>query len=191
MIHVNNQLLLIFREIGGFIQCSLAGRGAVCMTVMSSVVGGAMVFAGTAATDAADKNARRANLRVPFEKFWAEVHKNTPREMANRQPAPVDNVISTSSRTESGPQRALIRLAAAGSDMDLDPPAERYRLTDLLYSAGLVVLLSDYEAHPVAVVEALSVHRPVLVTDTSGLRELTPERFVPVDSIGRNCRNDR
>lgn len=52
------------------------------------------------------------------------------------------------------------------------PPTERQRLTDLFCSAGLVVLLSDYEAHPVAVIEALSVHRPVLVTDTSGLREL-------------------
>lgn len=52
------------------------------------------------------------------------------------------------------------------------PSSERQRLTDLLCSAGLVVLLSDYEAHPVAVLEALSVQRPVLVSDTSGLREL-------------------
>jgi polysaccharide biosynthesis/export protein ExoF len=86
--------------------------------VMSAVVGGAMVFAGTAATDAAHKNVIPANLRTQFEKFWAEVHKNTPREMANRQPAPVDNVVSTSSQTESATKRALIRLAAAGSDMD-------------------------------------------------------------------------
>jgi glycosyltransferase involved in cell wall biosynthesis len=52
------------------------------------------------------------------------------------------------------------------------PPGERQRLTDLLCSAGLIVLLSEYEAHPVAVMEALSVRRPVLVADTSGLREL-------------------
>ena len=90
--------------------------------IMSAVVGGAMVFVGTAATDAAHKNAIPANLRAHFEKFWAEVHKNTPREMANRQPAPVDNVVSTSSRTESAPKRALIRLAAAGSDMDFQSP---------------------------------------------------------------------
>jgi glycosyltransferase involved in cell wall biosynthesis len=63
------------------------------------------------------------------------------------------------------------------------PSAERQRLTDLLCSAGLVVLLSDYEAHPVAVIEALSVQRPVLVTDTSGLRELAQKglcRSIPL-----------
>jgi len=42
--------------------------------------------------------------------------------MANRQPAPVDNVDSTSSRPESAPKRALIRLAAAGSNMDFQTP---------------------------------------------------------------------
>ena len=52
------------------------------------------------------------------------------------------------------------------------PPGERQRFTDLLCSAGLIVLLSEYEAHPVAVMEALSVRRPILVADTSGLREL-------------------
>jgi polysaccharide biosynthesis/export protein ExoF len=86
------------------------------------VVGGAMVFAGTAATDAADKNAIPANLRAQFEKFWAEAHENTPRETANRQPASVDNVVPTSSPTEPAPKRALIRLAAAGSDMDFQTP---------------------------------------------------------------------
>jgi len=65
------------------------------------------------------------------------------------------------------------------------PGAERQRLTDLLCSAGLVVLLSDYEAHPVAVIEALSVQRPVLVTDTSGLRELARKslcRSIPLSA---------
>jgi glycosyltransferase involved in cell wall biosynthesis len=45
-------------------------------------------------------------------------------------------------------------------------------MADLLASAGLFVLFSDYEAHPVAVMEALSLRRPVLVNDTSGLGEL-------------------
>lgn len=52
------------------------------------------------------------------------------------------------------------------------PGSERQSMTDLLASAGLFVLLSEYEAHPVAVMEALSLRRPVLVSDTSGLREL-------------------
>ncbi len=65
------------------------------------------------------------------------------------------------------------------------PSTERSRLTDLFCSAGLVVLLSDYEAHPVAVMEALSVHCRVLVTDTSGLREIAQKglcRSIPLDS---------
>jgi glycosyltransferase involved in cell wall biosynthesis len=52
------------------------------------------------------------------------------------------------------------------------PGSERQKMADLLASAGLFVLFSEYEAHPVAVIEALSLRRPVLVSDTSGLREL-------------------
>jgi glycosyltransferase involved in cell wall biosynthesis len=83
--------------------------------------------------------------------------------------------------------RALVdrlKLSHAVSFVSI-PAAERQRLTDLLCSAGLVVLLSEYEAHPIAVIEALSVHRPVLVTDTSGLRELAQKglcRSIPLNS---------
>jgi glycosyltransferase involved in cell wall biosynthesis len=52
------------------------------------------------------------------------------------------------------------------------PPSNRDRLASLLLAAALVVLLSDYEAHPVAVAEALSLRRRVLVNNTSGLKEL-------------------
>lgn len=52
------------------------------------------------------------------------------------------------------------------------PGSERQQMADLLASAALFVLFSEYEAHPVAVMEALSLRRPVLVSDTSGLREL-------------------
>jgi glycogen synthase len=57
------------------------------------------------------------------------------------------------------------------------PGSEQQRLYDLLRSAGLVILLSEYEAYPAAILEALSVQRPVLVTDTSGLRELAQKGF--------------
>ena len=65
------------------------------------------------------------------------------------------------------------------------PGAERQKLADLLASAGLFVLFSDYEAHPVAVMEALSLRRPVLVSNTSGLGELAASglcRAIPLDS---------
>lgn len=52
------------------------------------------------------------------------------------------------------------------------PGAERQKMADLLARAGLVVLFSEYEAHPVAVMEALSLRRPVLAADTSGLGEI-------------------
>jgi glycosyltransferase involved in cell wall biosynthesis len=58
-------------------------------------------------------------------------------------------------------------------------------MADLLASAGLFVLISEYEAHPVAVVEALSLRRPVLVSDTSGLGELAAKglcRAIPRDA---------
>lgn len=52
------------------------------------------------------------------------------------------------------------------------PPTDRKQMAEALMSAGVVTLLSDYEAHPVAVMEALTVGRPVVVSRTSGLTEL-------------------
>lgn len=58
------------------------------------------------------------------------------------------------------------------------PPNDRSAMASLLSGASLVTLLSDYEAHPVAVMEALALRRPVLVADTSGLRELADDGLV-------------
>ena len=52
------------------------------------------------------------------------------------------------------------------------PAADRRAMADALVGASLVVLLSEYEAHPVAVMEAVALRRPVLVADTTGLSEL-------------------
>lgn len=49
---------------------------------------------------------------------------------------------------------------------------DRYGMAQLLSSAALVTLLSDYESQGIAVMEALKFQRPVLVTDTSALSEL-------------------
>lgn len=54
-----------------------------------------------------------------------------------------------------------------------------------LAAVNVVVLLSDFETHPLAVLEALALGRPVVVADTSGLRELAEQghaRSVPLDS---------
>jgi len=50
----------------------------------------------------------------------------------------------------------------------------------LVSAAHVVALLSDYEAHPVAVLEALALGRRVLVADAPGLSELAPYELVTV-----------
>lgn len=65
------------------------------------------------------------------------------------------------------------------------PPVERSAMAATMGVADLVTLLSDYETHPIVALEALSLKRPVLVADTSGLRELAERglaRSIPVDS---------
>ena len=57
-------------------------------------------------------------------------------------------------------------------------PGNREGMATIMSSATLVTLLSEYEAHPIAVMEALSLQRPVLVADTSGLSELAQDGFV-------------
>jgi len=80
-----------------------------------------------------------------------------------------------------GPYEAQLRQLIATHNLqdhvtiESIPPEIRGRLTSLLKSAALVVLLSDYEAHPVAVVEALSVGRRVLVNNASGLKEIADQ----------------
>ena len=63
------------------------------------------------------------------------------------------------------------------------PPAERHRLATLLTASDLVVLLSEYEAHPVAIMEALSLGRKVLTSDTSGFRELADRGLIRTVSL--------
>lgn len=58
------------------------------------------------------------------------------------------------------------------------PAGERQMMAELLSQASLVALLSEYEAHPIAIMEALALRCPVLVTYTSGLSELAEQRLV-------------
>ena len=65
------------------------------------------------------------------------------------------------------------------------PTDERATMSELLGSAGLVALLSQYEAHPLVVTEALALGRRVLVADTSGLSEIADRglaRAVPLEA---------
>jgi glycosyltransferase involved in cell wall biosynthesis len=52
---------------------------------------------------------------------------------------------------------------------------DRVGMASLLASAALVTLLSDYESHGISALEAISLKRPVLVTDATALSELVEQ----------------
>jgi glycosyltransferase involved in cell wall biosynthesis len=58
------------------------------------------------------------------------------------------------------------------------PSADRSSMATALAEASVVAVLSDYESHPVAVMEALSVGRPVVGYDTAGISELVAKGWV-------------
>jgi glycosyltransferase involved in cell wall biosynthesis len=58
------------------------------------------------------------------------------------------------------------------------PPAEREAMATAMAEASVIAAMSEYEAHPVAVMEALSVGRPVVGYDTAGIGELVAEKLV-------------
>ena len=91
----------------------------------------------------------------------------------------------------SGPQaQRLRRMADALGIADRVtvgpvPSSDRKAMASLLSQAALVVLLSEYESQAIAVHEALTLGRPVLVAYTSALRELADRSLaaaVPADA---------
>jgi glycosyltransferase involved in cell wall biosynthesis len=58
------------------------------------------------------------------------------------------------------------------------PPADRVAMATALAEASVIAAMSDYEAHPVAVMEALSVGRPVVGYSIAGIGELVAEGLV-------------
>ena len=70
-------------------------------------------------------------------------------------------------------------------DIRAIPISERARMAAEVSKADLVMLMSEYETHPIAVLEAAALGRPVLVADSPGLRELAAEglaRSIPIHS---------
>ena len=68
------------------------------------------------------------------------------------------------------------------------PVSERERMAEEVSQAALVVLLSEYETHPIAVLEAIALGRPALVAATSGLNEIAGRglaQAIPLDSTPR------
>lgn len=66
--------------------------------------------------------------------------------------------------------------------------SEQDHLARLLADAGVVVLISEYETHPIAVLEAAALGSPVLVADAPGLAELADDgvaQSVPLTATAR------
>jgi glycosyltransferase involved in cell wall biosynthesis len=91
----------------------------------------------------------------------------------------------------SGPYRSELERTArrfgVGERVEIRaiPPSERSTMAAELSRAAVVTLLSDFETHPLVVLEAAALGRPVLVADTSGLSELAQQGFaraIPLDS---------
>lgn len=89
----------------------------------------------------------------------------------------------------SGPFEAELRKLAQTSgvgdyiEFKTIPANDRKAMAETLAQATLVALLSEYEAHPIAVMEALALRRPVLVANTSGLKELADQGFARAISL--------
>lgn len=64
------------------------------------------------------------------------------------------------------------------------PPDDREEMAEQLSKAGLVTLLSEYETHPMAALEALALGCPLLVATTSGLQELADRKWARSVPIG-------
>lgn len=76
--------------------------------------------------------------------------------------------------------RALAeRLGVADAvSIRLIPPADRMAMADALASGAVLAALSQYEAHPVAVMEALAMGLPVVGVDAAGIGDLVDDGFV-------------
>jgi glycosyltransferase involved in cell wall biosynthesis/GT2 family glycosyltransferase len=64
------------------------------------------------------------------------------------------------------------------------PPDQPAAMAELLQQISLVVLLSDFETHPLVALEAAAAGRRLLVADSSGLAEIAEDGFaraIPLD----------
>lgn len=94
-------------------------------------------------------------------------------------------IVGTGPYEDTLRQQALDLGVADRVQIEAIPPDDRSTMAKLLNQAALVTQLSDYESQGIAVLEALALRRPVLVTDTAALHGLAAEglvRAVPLTS---------
>lgn len=84
----------------------------------------------------------------------------------------------------SGPYHSTLQKLTASLGMDefvkieYISPDNRVRMAESLREASVFAALSDYEAHPVAVMEALTLGLPVVGLDTAGIGDLVADGLV-------------
>jgi glycosyltransferase involved in cell wall biosynthesis len=84
----------------------------------------------------------------------------------------------------SGPYEARLRALASRLGVSKSvtireiSPSNRYEMATSLAQASVVVALSDYEAHPVSVMEALALARPVVGYEVAGMSDLVEDGLV-------------
>jgi glycosyltransferase involved in cell wall biosynthesis len=69
------------------------------------------------------------------------------------------------------------------------PPTEREALARELLHAGLFILFSEYETHPLAALEAISLGCSAMVAETSGLSELAQQGLA--NTVPLNCPDEQ
>ena len=76
--------------------------------------------------------------------------------------------------------RALVGTLGLEKSVTIEciPPDGRERMAESLSSAAVVVALSDYEAHPISIVEALSLGIPVVGLNAAGIGDLVEDGLV-------------
>ena len=73
---------------------------------------------------------------------------------------------------------------AASVEFTSTPPDQPNAMAELLRRVSLVVLMSDFETHPLVALEAAAAGRRLLVADASGLAEIAEDGFargIPLD----------
>ncbi len=78
--------------------------------------------------------------------------------------------------SELNAQIARLNLQA-NAEVRAVKPTDRQGMAEVLASASLVMLMSEYETHPMAMLEAIALGRSVLVSNTSGLQELADDGY--------------
>ena len=84
----------------------------------------------------------------------------------------------------AGPYEARLRALVASRGLtgsvsiEYIPPDERERMARALAQAAVFAGLSEYEAHPVAVMEALTLGIPAVSLDTAGAGDLVADGLV-------------